>query len=90
MCQAIVESVFEVYLTRNIYQARKCISIILHIHIYYVELRWNVKIIFLAIVKFTQMLNFQVLSLFESTLLRYLVNILGMYYLYDVYDEKLR
>ena len=36
------------------------------------------------------MLNFQDLSLFESTLLRYLVNILGMYYLYDVYDEKLR
>ena len=89
MCEAIVESLFEVYLTPYIYQALKCISMILHMHFYYVEFR-SVKIIFLAIVKFTQMLNFQVLSLFESTLLRYLVNILGMYYLYDVYDEKLR
>ena len=37
MCEAIVESLFEVYLTPYIYQALKCISMILHMHFYYVE-----------------------------------------------------
>ena len=39
MCEAIVESLFEVYLTPYIYQALKCISMILHMHFYYVEFR---------------------------------------------------
>ena len=39
MCEAIVESLFEVYLTPYIYQALKCISTTLHMHFYYVEFR---------------------------------------------------